>query len=84
MPPGVRTKSKMEQLLARISQLEAMVFATPLLHRKDVARLLGVSERTVSRRLARGSFPEPLYDAGRPKWMPGQFAGQNAGQPVSA
>lgn len=26
--------------------------------------------------MKRRDFPRPIYDAGRPKWMPSQFIGQ--------
>lgn len=76
MPPGVTTKTKtmLEQLQAEVCRLRELVEGTPLLHRKDVSRLLGVSERTVSRRLKDGRLPTPTYDAGRPKWAPSAFA----------
>lgn len=76
MPPGVKTKTMIEQLQAEVARLRDLVEGTPLLHRKDVSRLLGVSERTISRRLKSGSLPAPTYDAGRPKWCPSAFAGQ--------
>lgn len=76
MPPGVKTKTMLEQLHAEVSRLRELVEGTPLLHRKDVERLLGVSQSTLTRRLKRRDFPKPTYDAGRPKWRPSQFAGQ--------
>jgi len=68
MPPSL------ESLAAEIRSLRSLIESAPLLHRKDLARLLGVSERTISRRLALPGFPRPVYDAGRPKWKAGQFA----------
>lgn len=76
----------MEQLLAELRALRADLEAlrgAPLLHRKDVQRLLGVSAATLTRRMARRDFPKPIRDAGRPKWFAGQFNGQASGQPVS-
>ena len=69
----------MEQILVELTALKARlesVLAEPRLHRKDVARLLGVSDRTISRRLKDSGFPRPTYDAGRPKWRPSDFNGQ--------
>lgn len=76
MPPGVKPKPSMEQVLAELNRLRELVEATPRLHRKDVSRLLGVSDRTLSRRMQRRDFPKPIYDAGRPKWPASAFAGQ--------
>lgn len=79
MPPGVKTKTMLEQLQAQVNRLTAQldsVLAVPLLHRKDVQRVLGVSPSTLTRRMKRRDFPKPLYDAGRPKWRPLDFAGQ--------
>ena len=78
MAPAVN-KTMWEQLQAEVSRLRSQVEAltcTPLLWRKDVAQKLGVTERTVSRRMKRRDFPKPIYDAGRPKWTPAQFTGQ--------
>lgn len=93
MPPGVsKRKPTMDELWAELRQLRELLEATPRLHRKDVARLLGISQSTLTLRMKRRDFPRPIYDAGRPKWTPGQFAGQTNGhhaghangQPVSA
>lgn len=76
----------MEQLLAELRALRADLDAlrgAPLLHRKDVQRLLGVSAATLTRRMSRRDFPQPIRDAGRPKWSPGQFNGQANGQGLS-
>lgn len=75
----------MEQLIlnrvAHVETLLSVIMATPFLHRKDVQRILGISDRTLSRRLRDPRFPRPTYDAGRPKWRPTQFLdGQTAGQ----
>lgn len=69
-----QTPISLESLAAELRALRDLIESSPLLHRKDLARLLGVSERTITRRLARPGFPRPVYDAGRPKWTPGQFA----------
>lgn len=43
----------------------------PLLRRRDVCRLLGICERTLSRLIARGRFPEPVRLTRRsPRWAP--------------
>ena len=73
-------KKSLEQELARLREL---VENTPRLHRKDVQRLLGIAERTLTRRMKRADFPRPIYDAGRPKWPPSAFDGQD-GQRLSA
>lgn len=62
-----------------LARLRALVEAAPLLFRKDVERLLGLSPRTLSRRLKDRRFPRPIYDAGRPKWRPGDFQQMGAG-----
>lgn len=59
--------------LARLRSDVNAVMAMPLLHRKDVQRLLGISERQLSRRMQRRDFPRPVRDAGRPKWRPSDF-----------
>jgi hypothetical protein len=85
MPPGTitvyQTGQSLEELVlslkADLDRLRTMVEAQPLLFRKDVERLLGLSPRTLSRRLKSRSFPKPIYDAGRPKWRPTDFNGQD-------
>lgn len=76
MPPGVTTKTMLEQAFAELARLRELVENTPRWHRKDVERHLGVSARTLTRRMKRRDFPQPIYDAGHPKWLPSQFAGQ--------
>lgn len=84
MPPGTTNghsfndplEALVLSLKADLERLRAMVEAQPLLFRKDVERLLGLSPRTLSRRLKDRSFPRPIYDAGRPKWRPTDFNGQ--------
>jgi len=71
----------MDQVLTELARLRELVENTPRLHRKDVQRLLGISDRTLSRRLAdakagKRGFPTPIYDAGRPKWPASAFGGQ--------
>jgi len=80
MPPGTtngQTQPSLESeflsLKSDLQRLRDLVEATPLLFRKDVARLLGISPSTLSRRLKSRSFPRPIYDAGRPKWRPIDF-----------
>lgn len=48
----------------------------PLANRAQVADHLGVGRPAVSKRLARGTMPEPVaHDArGEPLWLLGQFA----------
>ena len=85
MPPG--TTPTLETLAEEVARLRELVLTTPRLFRKDVERLLGLSERTLSRRLKDRRFPKPIYDAGRPKWRPADFAGQASPDvkcPVSA
>lgn len=73
-------KPTMEELAREIARLRELVETVPRWHRKDLERMLGVSASTLSRRMKRRDFPKPIYDAGRPKWMPCQFNGQLAGQ----
>ncbi len=49
-------------------QLAAISSDTKFLWRKDVAKLLGVSERTISRYVKAGTFPPPVLPFGRPRW----------------
>lgn len=64
-------------LWAELKQLRDTFQSTPRLHRKDVCRLLGISVRTLSRRMTRPDFPAPIYDAGRPKWRAADFAARS-------
>lgn len=88
MPPGTTNGHNPDQSLetlvlslrADLERLRALVEAAPLLFRKDVERLLGLSPRTLSRRLKSRTFPRPIYDAGRPKWRPLDFQGHQPGQ----
>jgi predicted DNA-binding transcriptional regulator AlpA len=67
----------LEQLQAEVSRLRSLVEASPLWHRKDLERMLGLSSSTLTRRMKRRDFPKPaIYDAGRPKWRPADFPGQ--------
>jgi hypothetical protein len=43
---------------------------TPLWTRSDLQRWLGVSERTLSRLLATGQLPAPLFVGCRGRWRP--------------
>lgn len=70
------SKKTLKSLLDRIARLEESIHCTPRMFRKDVERVLGISASTLTRRMQRRDFPRPIYDAGRPKWMPCQFNGQ--------
>ncbi len=41
----------------------------PMIKRGQVARLLGVCERTVSRMVADGQFPKPIKIRGAARWL---------------
>jgi predicted DNA-binding transcriptional regulator AlpA len=42
----------------------------PLLSKKDLAKRLGVSTRTIDRRRSAGDILEPVGGAGQPRWRP--------------
>ena len=69
----------LEQLQAEVARLRGQLDAlmgAPRWHRKDLERHLGIGRTTLTKRMKDRNFPQPIYDGGRPKWMPSQFNGQ--------